>query len=92
MRPSVATPRRSDSLAEPIAASGFREVHEVGAQLRGEAGARQVPRRGAGGVHARVRSTRAQRLRGTEPLTLLKVDTAALTEAGTGLAAISRAV
>jgi len=30
---------------EPIGASGLRQVHEVVAQLRGEAGARQVPGR-----------------------------------------------
>jgi acetyl-CoA acetyltransferase len=29
---------------EPIGASGLRQVHELGLQLRGDAGARQVPR------------------------------------------------
>jgi len=34
---------------EPIGASGLRQVHEIVLQLRGQAGARQVPNRPATG-------------------------------------------
>ena len=49
---------------EPIGASGLRQVYESVLQLRGEAGARQVPGRAPDGVHPRVRRAGDQRLHG----------------------------
>ena len=49
---------------EPIGASGLRQVYEYVLQLRGDAGARQVPRttRGPDRLHPRLRRAGHQRL------------------------------
>ena len=51
---------------EPIGASGLRQVHENVLQLRGAAGARQVPGDPQGGLHPRLRRARRQRVHGAD--------------------------
>ncbi len=53
---------------EPIGASGLRQVYESVLQLRGDAGARQVPGFAPHRVHPRLRRARHQRLHGPHPV------------------------
>ena len=63
---------------EPVGASGLRQVYEVVAQLRGEAGERQVPGDPQGRLHAGLRCAGRQRLHGGVPLVRLSLNEAEL--------------
>ena len=54
---------------EPVGASGLRQVVEIVTQLRGEAGARQVPGDPRVWLHARLRRAGCQRVHRAQPLT-----------------------